>query len=87
MSADQKFCQSCGMPVDDPAIQGTNQDQSLNPEYCIYCYKDGAYTSDMTLDQMIAMCVPHTVQAHPEMTAEKAEAMMREYMPQLKRWK
>ena len=44
-----KFCQSCGMPL-TPEILGTNADGSKNEEYCIYCYKDGAFTGDFNMD-------------------------------------
>ena len=37
----QKFCQSCGMPLTEE-ILGTNADGIKNEDYCIYCYKDGA---------------------------------------------
>ena len=43
---EMKFCQSCGMPL-SPEILGTNADGSKNEEYCIYCYKDGAFTGDV----------------------------------------
>ena len=36
---EQKFCQSCGMPLTNE-ILGTNTDGTLNEDYCIYCYKD-----------------------------------------------
>ena len=52
-----KFCQSCGMPLQKNEELGTNHDGSKNEEYCCYCYKDGAFTMDCTMDQMIDHCV------------------------------
>ena len=52
---EQKFCQSCGMPLTDE-ILGTNADGSKNEDYCIYCYKDGKFLQDCTMDEMIAFC-------------------------------
>ena len=46
--SETKFCQSCGMPLDSKDVCGTNQDGSINEEYCIYCYKDGAFVDDCT---------------------------------------
>lgn len=47
------FCQSCSMPIDDPAMAGTEKDGSPSQEYCKYCYQNGTFTSpDMTLDDM-----------------------------------
>ena len=37
-------------------ILGTNADGSKNEEYCIYCYKDGAFTGDFTMEQMVEYC-------------------------------
>ena len=51
-----KFCQSCGMPLQKNEELGTNHDGSKNEEYCCYCYKDGAFTMDCTMDQMIDHC-------------------------------
>lgn len=28
-------------------------DQTQNQEYCCYCYKEGAFTADVTMDEMI----------------------------------
>lgn len=45
-NSEPHFCQSCGMPLTEE-ILGTNADQSKNNEYCIYCYKDGAFTGEI----------------------------------------
>ena len=37
MEKEMKFCQSCGMPLNDQVL-GTNDDGSKNEEYCMYCY-------------------------------------------------
>ena len=50
-----KFCQSCGMPL-SPEVLGTNADGSKSEEYCIYCYKDGAFTGDFNMEQMVEFC-------------------------------
>ena len=52
---EMKFCQSCGMPL-TPEILGTNADGSKNEDYCIYCYKDGAFTGDFNMEQMVEFC-------------------------------
>jgi|GEM_PF-4972715 len=39
---EQKYCQSCGMPLTESNLLGTNKDQTLNNDFCIYCFKDGA---------------------------------------------
>lgn len=83
----QIFCQSCGMPLSDKSQFGTESDGSLSEEYCVYCYKDGNFVFEGDMEQMIAVCVPHVVQSHKEMTESEAEQMMRKILPRLWRWK
>ncbi len=87
---EHKFCQSCGMPLTDD-IKGTNTDGSRNEDYCIYCYKDGKFTQDMTMEQMIDHCAQFTEEINKQsgqnLTQEQAKDMMRQFFPQLKRWK
>ena len=87
---EQKFCQSCGMPLAEDII-GTNADGSRNEDYCIYCYKDGAFTQDFTMEQMIDFCAQFTEQMNSntglDLTPEQAKEEMRKYFPHLKRWK
>ena len=52
---EMKFCQSCGMPLTQE-ILGTNADGSKNEDYCMYCYKDGKFTQDCTMEEMIEFC-------------------------------
>ena len=80
------FCQSCGMPMQKCEDFGTNKDGGKNEDYCVYCYKDGVFTADMTMDEMIAYCAEHVDDWDMEMTKEEAIAMMRENFPKLKRW-
>jgi hypothetical protein len=45
-----KFCQSCGMPMEkDPGNGGTNSDGSKNLSYCSYCYQSGSFKDDFTV--------------------------------------
>jgi hypothetical protein len=87
---EKSFCQSCGMPLADELL-GTNTDGSKNEEYCIYCYKDGAFTSDCTMDEMIEFCAQFVDEVNKNMpkplTKEEYKQMMREFFPTLKRWK
>ena len=52
---EQKFCQSCGMPL-NPEVLGTEKDGSKNEVYCTYCYADGHFTVECTMDEMINQC-------------------------------
>jgi hypothetical protein len=80
------FCQSCGMPIGTDELKGTNGDGSKNQDYCVYCYKDGKFTADITMRQMIDFCVKPMVEHNKGMTEEQARKMMDEFFPKLKRW-
>ena len=82
----QKFCQSCAMPMADDELYGTNADGTKNEDYCIYCFKDGEFTSDMTMDEMMKFCIDKMCEVHPEFNKDEASAMMEEVFPKLKRW-
>ena len=87
---EMKFCQSYGMPLTEEML-GTNADGSKNQDYCIYCYKDGAFTKDCTMDEMIDFCAQFVDEVNKNMpkpmTAEKYRQMMRKFFPTLKRWR
>lgn len=48
---EQRVCERCGMPMVTSEEFGTNKDGSLNQDYCTYCYKDGDFTSQLTMEQ------------------------------------
>ena len=57
MSATNKYCQSCGMPMkQDPQGGGTNADGSINEKYCSYCYQNGAFTFEGTASEFQEFC-------------------------------
>lgn len=88
MNTNEKFCQSCGMPMGaDDSLYGTQADGTKNADYCSYCYENGAFTSNCSMDEMIDMCIPPMVEANADMTEDKAREMMRAFFPSLKRWK
>ena len=90
MNKEQRFCQSCGMPLTEDVL-GTNADGSKNEDYCMYCYKDGKFLQDCTMEEMIEHCAQF-VNAVNEwlekpITKEEYIGMMKTYFPQLKRWR
>ncbi len=86
MKQELKICQSCGMPMQEEQY-GTNQDGSKNDTYCCYCYKDGAFAQDCSLEEMIDFCAPFEVEGGRAKTVEEAKAMLGEYFPTLERWR
>ena len=85
-----KFCQSCGMPLTDEVL-GTNADGSKNEEYCMYCYKDGKFTQECTMEEMIEHCAQFVGDFNKDsgmqLTREEAIGQMKMYFPHLKRWR
>ena len=86
MECDMKFCQSCGMPIGDETLLGKNTDVSTNADFCMYCFEDGKFKYDVTMEEMIAICIPHMVDANPNMNEDEARASLKAFIPKLKRW-
>ena len=88
---EKQFCQSCGMPMETPEMFGTNADGSKNDDYCTYCFKDGKFTQDVSMDEMIEVCIQYLDEfnkdSEKKVTADEARTMMKDYFPSLKRWK
>jgi len=87
---EQKFCQSCGMPL-SADLSGTNAGGSKNEDYCIYCYKGGRFTQDFNMNQMIEFCAQFTDQVNEatggNITPDRYKEQMRQFFPHLKRWR
>ncbi|HKG23328.1 MAG TPA: zinc ribbon domain-containing protein [Blastocatellia bacterium] len=81
-------CQSCGMPLSaEFGNIGTNGDGSNNPEFCIFCYKDGSFTRPgQTLEEMIQSSVENMT-ADLNMPEERARELAGSVIPGLKRWR
>jgi uncharacterized protein CbrC (UPF0167 family) len=79
------FCQSCGMPLSDPSLLGSEKDESKNGEYCKYCYKDGEFTnSGSTLEKMLQRLIG---KMEEEKVPEDIIESTVKRLPGLKRWK
>ena len=82
-----KDCQSCGMSLTTAEHYGTNADGSASAEYCVYCFKGGDFTADVSMEEMINFCGKPMLEHNAGMTAEQATSMMKQFFPTLKRWK
>lgn len=84
-----KICQSCGMPLTDELL-GTNADGSKNEDYCIYCYKDGAFTGDFTMEEMAEYCSMFVENYNKntglDLTSCEYKQELLKFFPTLKRW-
>ena len=72
-------------------LLGTNADGSKNEEYCIYCYKDGVFINDFTMEEMAEFCTQfvdeYNKNAGQNLSREEYKKMLLQYYPNLKRWK
>ena len=79
-----KICQSCGMPLTNENELGTNKDGTLNKDYCKYCYRNGTFIDDVSMQEYIDMCSEFGSQAG--MTNEEMRKHCEKLFPTLKRW-
>lgn len=82
---ENKICQSCGMPLTSKKQLGKNQDGSINIDYCKYCYENGEFIYQITMEEYIEMCSKYGSQAG--ITNEKMKEHCTKLFPTLKRWK
>lgn len=83
----ETYCQSCGMPLTSDEVLGSNKDGRKNQEYCVYCYKDGEFTTEETMEEMIESCLKHGGDSGIFADKDQAKKMMQEWFPTLKRWR
>lgn len=82
----ENICQSCGMRMSQEDF-GTNADGSECKDYCKYCYANGGFIKDQTLDEVIESCIPFMINDGDCTSEEQARALLRKELPNLKRWK
>ena len=83
----EKVCQSCGMPMGTTKeLYGTEKDGSLSDEYCKFCYHNGEFIDDCTMEQMMQVCVDLNVSYNEFLAPEDAKKLVEGFFPSLKRW-
>lgn len=84
------FCQSCGMPLQTDDMRGTNADGGKSDDYCSFCYKNGVFTQDISMEEMIELNLQYIDEwnknSEKKMTVEEVKAQLETFMPTLKRW-
>ena len=85
------FCQSCSMPLQKFEEIGTEADGGVSTEYCVYCYKDGGYTRDCTMEEMIETnlkFLDHWNEGQgTNFSEDEAREILMVHLAALKRWK
>jgi hypothetical protein len=81
-----KFCQSCGMPMEkDTEHGGTNADGSKSLKFCSYCFTQGAFNDKFTSSRDMVIFVKGKLK---EMGYGPIKRwFFTSHIPQLERWK
>lgn len=85
------YCQSCGMALTRDEERGTEADGSRSETYCVYCYQQGQFLQDVTMEEM----AEHNLQFLAEwnrangldLDEAEARAGLLAFLPTLKRWR
>lgn len=81
-----RICQSCTYPLRKMDELGTNKDGTINPDYCIYCLKDGVWVDpNLTVQGVIDYTIPFITS--PSVSKEQARKQLSVLVPTLKRWR
>lgn len=83
----QAVCQSCGMPLADASLLGTEADGSPSEHHCKWCYADGSYLGACTMEDMVDICVANMTGPEAPFTEDEARAYLKALLPTLERWK
>lgn len=82
----ENICQSCGMKMKNSDF-GRNSDGSINKDYCKYCFPNGSFSKDETMEEMIESCIPFLIKDGDFDTEKNAREHLEKLYPTLKRWK
>lgn len=73
------------MPITSDEQLGTNNDGSINRDYCKYCFTNGEFIDKVSMEKYVEMCSQFGEQAG--MTNEEMKEYCTKLFPTLKRWK
>lgn len=84
-------CQSCGMILEKDSDRGTESDGSRSEEYCAFCYQQGKFVHDVTMEEMVEHNLKDLEQWNESVGLHLSEQEAREqlmgFLPTLKRWR
>lgn len=83
---EQKICQSCGLKLIAPVDFGTNQDGSINEEYCRSCYLLGQFTEQNLPREMMEQKIAQRIMTEKNLPAEKVLEEAKIILNHLGRW-
>ena len=68
-------CQSCEMLIKDEMQKGTEKKGEKSDTFCFYCYRDGQFTQNCTVEEMAEKVVHivDTIEPEPELVVKYEE--------------
>ena len=81
----KQVCQSCGMVL-SKELMGKSEDGTTNEDYCRYCFPNGKFSKDETLEEMVESCIPFRVNDGVYPNEEVAREKLLVELKALKRW-
>ncbi|WP_291289482.1 TipAS antibiotic-recognition domain-containing protein [Enorma sp.] len=82
----EHYCQSCGMMFTAPGQHGHEADGSEAEDFCRWCYENGVYTYETSMDETIEDCAPRMAEAMG-WTVDEAASLLGAVLPTLRRWR
>lgn len=68
-----------------PDEYGTDSDGAKTDHYCKWCFEQGKYTYETSMEAMIEDCAPRLAE-NTGMTNDEAVSLMGAVLPHLQRW-
>lgn len=85
-TSEKNICQSCGMQIRSMTDFGTDNDGSINTDYCHFCLDEGEFTDNgISLEEKIARNIDMAVRLG--MSKVKASNLAKNTLPKLRRWR
>ncbi len=81
----EHYCQSCGMMFTGPDQHGHEADGTETEDFCRWCYDQGAYTYETTMEEMIEDCAPRMAE-HMGWSVDECASLLGAILPNLRRW-
>lgn len=85
------ICQSCSMALNEIINFGTNSDNTINTEYCTHCFRNGSFTHNRTIDEMVETNLNFLDEFNSEnntsYSVEEARTVLKDHLATLNRWK
>lgn len=82
----EKFCQSCGMPLNkDPQGGGSETNGVKSTKYCSFCYRKGKFTDNFTTSKEMINFVKEELRKQGYGPIKRF--LFTYFIPQLERWK